>query len=192
MLLLRKECQPLLNAVGLNNLHIEIQDKCLVLVGECGKPLVSVKGISFSKPTINSVEREYAVELFEQFLTKYEADITAYITDKKAFALIPIPSVGTGFTTSMDTTGYQTALKTFYTVSFKVDLPGQVGSIAVTVSENGVTFNSAIPFTEIETLAETLRINVCAADAFIADMKAYTDESNRIATMREKLSACDI
>lgn len=192
MLLLRKECQPPLNAVGLNNLHIEVQDKCLVLVGECGKPLVNVKGISFSKPTINSVEREYAVELFEQFLTKYETDITVYISAKKAFSLITIPTLGTGFSTSLNSTGYAAALKTYYTASFKVGFPGQESNIEVTVNENGVSFSNAIPFTEIETLAETLRVNVSAANTFLTDMKAYTEESKRIAIMREALSACDI
>lgn len=190
MLLLRKECQPLLDAVGLGNLHIEVQDKCVVLVGECGKPLVSVKGISFSKPTINSVEREYAVELFDKFLAKYATDINTYITAKQAYALVIPPTMSFDFVLGTNTVGYGTNMRTHHSASFKVTF--DTTTINVTVTEFGVTFSGAIPVAELETLADRLRDNICAADAYITDIGIYTDEGKRIEELRNKLAACDI
>jgi hypothetical protein len=190
MLLLRKECQPILDAAGLGNLHIEVLDKCLVLVGECGKPLVNVRGIAFSKPTVNSTEREYAVELFTQFLSKYVTDIITYIAAKKAYALTAQPVVGEGFVASQNTTGYGSTLKTFHAVSFKVSFADRV--VHVTVNDNGVTFNNAIPISEMATLAATLHDGIYTAEDFITDITAYTEEGKRIDELRAKLAACDI
>jgi hypothetical protein len=190
MLLLRKECQPILDAAGLGNLHIEVQDKCLVLVGECGKPLINVRGITFSKPAINNSERIYAVELFTQFLSKYVTDIITYIAAKKAYALTPQPVPEEGFVANQNTTGYGDTLQTFHIVSFKLTLADNI--INVTVGNSGITFNNAIPVTEIETLADTLRDSVSTAKEFIADIIIYTEEGKRINNLRAKLAACDI
>lgn len=190
MLLLRKECQPLLDAAGLGNLHIEVQDKCVVLVGECGKPLVSVKGISFSKPTINSVEREYAVELFDKFLAKYATDINTYIAAKKAYAVMVPPTMSPDFSITQNSTGYGSSLKTFPSVNFTINFTDKTMKVAVT--DDGITFTGAIPVSELETLADKLRDNICAADAYIADFRIYTDERKRVEELQNNLAACDI
>lgn len=49
-LILRKHCQQHLDNVGLTMFHTEINHaKQLSIVGDCGKPLVNISGISFSR-----------------------------------------------------------------------------------------------------------------------------------------------
>lgn len=84
MLLLRKSCQEILDANGFSMLHVEIQNKYMCIVGECGKNVVSISGISFASTRINSDERAYATQLFAKFITKYVDKIKALINAKKA------------------------------------------------------------------------------------------------------------
>jgi len=70
MLMLRKDCQPLLDAIGMVDAHVEVDkyNKSPKIVGSCGKSIVDLSGIVFSKNTINASERAYGVELIGKFL----------------------------------------------------------------------------------------------------------------------------
>ena len=83
MLLLRKSCQEVLDAHGFDMLHIEVHNKYLCIVGECGKKIVSISGISFANTRINENERIYATELFAKFIDKYKDEIKKLILLRK-------------------------------------------------------------------------------------------------------------
>ena len=97
MLMLRKLTQPMLDAVGLNDLHTEIMDRCLTIVGSCGKPLVTIRGITFGSSKISNDEREYAAELFSVFLGKHKEKLLEFVTLAKATSEIPKPTPPDGF-----------------------------------------------------------------------------------------------
>ena len=79
-LMLRKACQDVLNDNNLPNYHVRIDaSKCLSIVGPCGKPLLTISGIVFSRTTPTAAEIEYAVELFYSFMEKHEIALNHYI-----------------------------------------------------------------------------------------------------------------
>ena len=96
MLLLRQACQPLLNELGLSDLHVTIQDKTLTIVGSCGKPLVAISGIQFSKNSASNAERDFAVSLFQQFLVTYGKELKDFVSAKQEFLSLPEPELPTG------------------------------------------------------------------------------------------------
>ena len=94
-LILRKECQTSLDKLGLTELHTEVKDKYLTLVGECGKTLIVISGISFTTSTPNKATIAYAVELFDKFLTKHSTSIISAVNLVKEVATLQKPiSVG--------------------------------------------------------------------------------------------------
>lgn len=92
-LLLRKACQPILDAANMPNHHVEIDinnmNKHLHIVGECGQPLIQIQGITFSRNTPTKTEIEYAAELLQAFLVKYHSKIDEYLTRKTTNGLAP-------------------------------------------------------------------------------------------------------
>jgi len=87
-LLLRQECQKVLDTNGLADYHVRI-DGCLVISGMCGKPLINIYGIKFSKNQPTKAERIYAVELLEEFLLTHKKQIQYYIKEYQKFKQIP-------------------------------------------------------------------------------------------------------
>lgn len=90
-LMLRKKCEEVLNNTYLENFHADIhQDtKVLQLVSECGKPLVSVNGITFSRNAPTNAEIEYCSELLTIFINKHRADIEKVLTLQKQIKNFP-------------------------------------------------------------------------------------------------------
>ena len=86
-LILRKQCQEGLNKEGLSHYHIQIAEhgKHLQIVGECGKPLVEIFGIRFTKMSPAAGEIDYAAELFTEFLLTHGATIHQYVIKATAF-----------------------------------------------------------------------------------------------------------
>ena len=72
-LILRKKSQELLDAVDLDNYHIQIDEgsKCLQIVGECGQSLCTISGIRMSRMAPNETEITLALELLDAFLAKH-------------------------------------------------------------------------------------------------------------------------
>ena len=94
MILIRKECQEILDAVDLGQFHIESTSNrskyypdSLQLTTECGKPLLSIKGIPVKSTRYSKAEREYTVSLFDAFLTKYLSEIKEYVALMKVAKL---------------------------------------------------------------------------------------------------------
>lgn len=90
---LRKECQTLLDGVGLENYHVDIDErtKKLQIVGECGQPFVSISGIRLSRMAPPSKEISLAVELFEAFLVKHTALFKEFTAAKKIADSCSVP-----------------------------------------------------------------------------------------------------
>ena len=82
-LLLRKECQPVLDTYGLSTYHVDINcNNFLQITGECGKPLVVISGIRFSRSTPSKAEIGYAKELLDAFFGKHKAVVDEFIKQK--------------------------------------------------------------------------------------------------------------
>lgn len=89
--MLRKACQDTLDKYGLSMYHTEIGDsgyrgsqKHLKIVGECGKELVTITGITFTRNEPKNAEIDYAVELFGDFMNMHGKLMQNYVTRAKA------------------------------------------------------------------------------------------------------------
>lgn len=79
-LMLRKTCQEYLDAVGLAEYHVRVDDhhKNMQIVGPCGQPLFTISGIRFSRAAPAMSEIEYGAELLQEFLLTHKKDIEAF------------------------------------------------------------------------------------------------------------------
>jgi hypothetical protein len=91
-LLLRKACQPTLEEFKLDNFHVAINTdtKYLEIVSECGKPLLTISGITFTRLQPSGAEIEYAVELLTNYFSTHAAKITTYIKALHKFNAKPV------------------------------------------------------------------------------------------------------
>lgn len=78
-LILRQKCQPILNAAGLQKLHVGLSSNYMTLHGECGQQLLVVKGIQFASKNPKVGEMNYAEELFTTFIEKHSKAILDFI-----------------------------------------------------------------------------------------------------------------
>lgn len=93
-LLLRKQCQPILNEVGLGDYHTRINSsKYLAITGPCGKPLFSITGIEFVRNQPTAKEIEFAAELLTDFCAIHKASIRSALIAKKALFLADRPEL---------------------------------------------------------------------------------------------------
>lgn len=137
MLLLRKECQVILNKAGLNDLHINVRNRYVHLVGKCGQDLMCLNGINFSKTSISVVEREYAVELIQEFVDKHGVKIAEYIKAKKQAGekpLLDVTTIHPKLTLSGSTVYYMATSKIslcYFTDKGKISMSSRIDSIHV-------------------------------------------------------------
>lgn len=182
MLMLRKNTQPLLDAIGLEDLHTEIKSNVLVLVGTCGKLLVSIDGISFNgKPT--AAEREYATELFKQFLEKHATDLKAFVAASKEFSSIEPPVLPSGmrkgthgaYNVCHITTSIGTSMNNWQTT--------------LTIGAGFVIFNHAfIP----EMFQEVIDTYQAPALAYLEALEQYQELQKSLDKERAKIQTCSI
>jgi len=80
-LMLRKACQPVLDAAGLTTFYADINSttKGLVIHNVCGKPFSAVHGVTFSRNDVTKDEIVFAVELLTVWLKRNKQKITAYL-----------------------------------------------------------------------------------------------------------------
>jgi len=79
--MLRKRCQESLNKIGLTSFHVEINNsKELCIKDKCSKQLMAISGIKFTRKDPTKAEIEYALELFNEFLTCHEGQIEDYLS----------------------------------------------------------------------------------------------------------------
>ena len=116
-LMLRKNNQDVLDSYGLSDFHVEIDDgyyKTLQIVGGCGKPLVSVPGIRFTRTQPTKVEIEYATELFMNFMDIHGKLIQTYVVKAKILAAKDeLPKSLGKFTVQKITESFNNVLKSY-------------------------------------------------------------------------------
>jgi len=95
-LILREKCQPLLDDVGLDLLHVGITQKYFTIVGGCGKTLVTLGGIQFGSNNPTKRELDYAVDLFREFLRLNTKKLTDYVATSQSMAVIDAPPAPEG------------------------------------------------------------------------------------------------
>jgi len=78
-LLLRQQCQPILDEAGLSKLNIGLQSNTMAIKGECGQTILTIGGIQFSTKNPKQAEIAYALELFQKFIDKHAAKILEFI-----------------------------------------------------------------------------------------------------------------
>lgn len=94
-LLLRKECQPVLDEHGLGEYHAAIvgadgweKFKVLGIVGTCGQEFVKIRGIAFSKINPSAKEIEYAAELLQEFFLTHRKTLEVFLDTQRKYALM--------------------------------------------------------------------------------------------------------
>lgn len=92
-LLLRKTCEPLMQAADIDICYADIQEhsKCLTLFTPCGKNLVSISGIKFSRLNPTKAEIDYAAELLEGWLITNKELLERYMEAFSVFQGMPNP-----------------------------------------------------------------------------------------------------
>lgn len=188
MLLLRQKTQPLLDACGLTMLHTEVIDKTLTIVGECGQPLVAISGIKFSRNTLSADEREYAAELFDNFMKIHSAKIVDFVTKKQALAAKgPIPdddrfAVKTRY--NSEAAGY---------IVYKIE--GEFASVYIDLDQNITEHKLEVSYKTKKEFAAVLTNAQDELDLLIKYVKAKTirdKEVEAINQLKSEISTCTI
>lgn len=191
--MLRKKCQSLLDDVGLDNYHIQINEahKILEIVGECGQSFVSIHGIRLSRMAPNDKEIELALELFEAFLVKHTATFKEYIKAKHAANLCHIPKEVEGLT---GCSIYRNAYQDTYTLTFKtpnndsrnisIGSNGQVSFTAFSMDLNECPASDIFECPSEEEIALALK--------WLEDCNEYQELTDKAESLKNKLSSCEI
>lgn len=189
MLLLRQACQPLLNELGLSELHVTIQDKTLTVVGSCGKPLVAISGIQFSKNSASNAERDFAVSLFQQFLIAYGKELKDFVTAKQEFLSSPEPQLPEG-------------AKSYYLSSSMNDSYIEFEPFGETTSSSAcikIYYNGKVQFSYYTPTVSAIAANIEMLKSFetvaktaLDDFKAYKTNREAIDAIGAKIAKCDI
>jgi hypothetical protein len=92
-LLLRKKCQELLDNVGLENYHVQVNssNKYLEIAGECGQVLVTIEGIRLSRMSPSVPEIDLALELFDAFLARHTPTFHEFLQAKAVADKVSTP-----------------------------------------------------------------------------------------------------
>lgn len=191
-LFLRKECQTLLDNVGLNNYHIQINEnyKYLEIVGECGQSLCVINGIRLSRMAPAPAEIKLALELFEAFLVKHAATFKEFTKIKAEVDVIKIPQ-------TIPEIPKINILQSNYDKSWQVQFdmenwPKQevfiysTGQISIDFNEhikNPQTDPLQATFTEQETIGVRNWLLAC---------KKYNELSKKKENLLETLNSCEI
>ena len=189
-LLLRKQCQPVLDAVGLQNYHVRISDdmwKVLVISGECGKPLCRVEGIKFSKANPTAAERDYATELLDAWVVTHKAKIDNVVKLATAFSKLPPmePDTKDGFKVRLNAYGDSyidviddsNMTKTCVTFEGKVFALSALGGIDGALSVTNFKLNKK---------------KITKAVAYGKDFAAYVKKQEELQDAKSQLAACEI
>lgn len=186
---LRQLCQPKLDGMGLSKYHVRIENKkyhqrCMLIVGECGKTLTTISGIEFSRNNPVKAEIDYAAELLEAFLIKHGVDIKAFVQ-----AINTRPKDPCGEDNIYSFGGYVKNQNDYdaYAVQY------QDGPFTLMWSEGTLYIYSTktVPFLEVvsfETNTDLLK----GAKQASKQIDAFTVSQNNINALKETLSKCEI
>lgn len=191
MLLLRKSCQEILDANGLSMLHVEIQNKYMCIVGECGKNVVSISGISFSSTRMNSNERAYATQLFAKFITKYIDKLKELIKLRANIKNItkPIaPEFGTVSSENPYIAGKYTGRENILVC--KVQLKDM--ELEFTAKKRTIRLHDYVPYEMLDYLEGILSPYIKKAVDFIIALDEYEKLEEAIKEVEKDIQSCNI
>lgn len=196
-LILRKATQEILDANDLGMLHTDIDDgsHVLSLVTECGKPIVRISGIRFSRMAPTGKEIEYAVELFDSFLVKHGDSLREYIKHARADKLeedAPLPHA--------DDFGEDNVRAWGYVVQVTIDdielTSGDTQTIRLCCDENsyGLEFYGSQRYSvaDLTDLSKVIKTHEKKLRAMQKEQQHRTDLLNQRTQMLASLSICDI
>lgn len=188
-ILLRKECQPILDKAKLSELHVDIVEKTLTIVGGCGKPLVMVGGIKFGTNNPRAAEIDYASELFEKFIATHGKAIKDYLAKKKAFMLLPKPSLKKYDLISVN--HYISDDGEHSKVQKIVQIEDR--EIYISITSNGeIHLPSTYPLKVFLALVKEVKKAEKTATDYFTEAKKWQEQSAAINKLRDALASCDI
>lgn len=177
-ILIRKQCQELLDANQIPFVHVEIRNKTLTLVGQCGKPLVSISGIRFATNNPTKAEVAYATELFQSFLAQHATTIKTFIEAKKAFSEKEEPV-------------YQGQGEKQQYFPVRISYSSEDGVCKVTLYPDQMTIN----ISSADSVSDFFPFMLsCEADAlpYFTALKEYREEEAKVADLASQLNQCNI
>jgi hypothetical protein len=174
-ILLRKQCQPHLDKIGLDLLHVAVNNKVLTIEGECGQTLVLINGIQFQTSQPKTKELEYAEELFIKFLHKHKELLVSLIAKKRAFKLLKAPELPENYKTSYTDIVYVPITNTSNTLNFY---------------PNG-TVKPTGPIT-IDALISTYETNKLAVNIYFKEKLQYDNVQKEWSELVNQMNSCDI
>ena len=187
-LLLRKECQAILDDNNLPEYHVDITiNNHLEIVGECGQPLAVVYGIKFTRKSPGKLEIDYAVELFDAFLAKYKTRIVAYRSAAVKLKARPEVILPEGLRKRQYCSDYSYPVGGFHIV-FGVDTK------TFKLDENSVQLHHHEDHHTVKALQKfkfnkaELMVNVKA----VVELKKYEKDTDTLETLKHELSKCSI
>ena len=195
---LRKQCQAMLDNVGLNNYHVQIADdtKYMQIVGECGQPFVTIQGIRFSKMAPTQLEIDISLELFDAFLVKHTATFKAFIKAKAIADAFTVPEapveIFPGARVQKQPYGNREWQLLLPTVSF---YHNERNPLVVTVK--GKCEFPSVPLNFIESTVKELQPGftvkeIKAIKAWCQKCSAYVEACNTYKRLSEQLNSCEI
>ena len=191
-LFLRDKCQEKLDSVGLNNYHVRVNDsKNIYIAGECGKPLVTIEGISLSRKSPSLDEIKLATDLLDDFLSKHLILIKDYISTKNYSDSLKIPlKVNIKNSKVVKNAYYDYWILKFSPKYFKED-----DEISITnegkISVPSISFNLD---EEIDVFINPIlsKAELKAIKKWLKDFDEYTSAKEKENLLLQKLNSCEI
>lgn len=192
-LILRSLAQPYLDNLGLSKYHVEVTtgENTLTVVGECGKPLVYLYGVKFSKSAPDRTEIDLALPLLKDFLDLKYKEITEYITAATLLAETPYVSPNNG----------KYAIELDYYYSGDVKLIQKIkylnGIWHVTCKPNGQITAMRLHSKRKMTVPQLNKATLSAKEhkgciEYVQKFCNYQALKNKVDKLKKDLSACDI
>jgi len=170
-ILIRKECQPALDAAGLEMLHVAVHDKTLTLDRECGRTLIAISGIRFHSNSPKVAEVEYATKLFHKFLEKHINALRDYTVLLQEFNSLPIPAKP-----ESSSDRYPATILSY--THFRIDYTGTVTDI------NGRP--------TVADIVEEYEANLPDITKYFKELHIYKEIESRLHKAKDALSTCNI
>jgi len=194
-LLLRQSNQEILDQFGFTSFHTRVNDnKNLSICTACGEPFITISGIQFSKAAPAKVEVEYSNKLLQDFLTKNNKEINAYVDAYIAFTSKDvIPADNKELRISINTHsnynfGYLYFSDDYITYSFTLAPATGIRSSEI---EKMIIDSPADFVKAVGTYVYPKHLEKAAIKYFVAYNK-YVAESVALDNLKTELNKCDV
>jgi len=201
-LILRKQCQDVLDTFGLSTYHIQICEnrKHLQIVGECGQPLVDIYGIRFTRLVPSVAEITYAGELFDEFLGIHGKLIQSYVAKAKTFKALKSVKPSNDFVRIDTGTDYNRNTGNHDVIGYDFIIADSIADFKYKADKHGnqVKFlNGRVDPTSKITLATLSKFKadptlLTKAKKYLKSYIAYRQTETELEQLKDKLSKCNV